>query len=382
MAKKYRADQVGSLLRPQEVLDAHAALRDGKTTEAEVRKLEDKAILEALELQYATGIDVVSDGEIRRAGWSSDFTDSVDGYVPGAPAIRLEWHDAATGAPVQMTPPAGTPATGQGFGRVIGEKLRQARPLTQHEAPFLKQHVRGPYKVTLPAASYVLSRGWKPGVSDKAYASRKDALDDCATILQGEVKSLVEQGVPYVQLDNPHYPDYIDQSRVQQMREFGIDVEQAIKDDIEADNRVISGFDRANVTLAMHFCRGNGGRGGWHTTGGYDVIAEQVFGQLKYDALLLEYDSDRAGSFEPLRFVPKGVVVVLGLITTKSGELESADDIVRRIEEAAKYVDIDDLALSPQCGFASVAQGNPLSVDEERKKLELVVSVARRVWGS
>jgi 5-methyltetrahydropteroyltriglutamate--homocysteine methyltransferase len=381
MPKKYRADQVGSLLRPQAVLDAHAALRDGKTSEAEVRKLEDKAILEALDMQYATGIDVVSDGEIRRAGWSSDFTDSVEGYVPGAPAIRLEWHDPETGAPIQMTPPAGTPATGQGFGRVIGEKLHQVRPLTGHEAPFLKQHARGPYKVTLPAASYVLSRGWKPGVSDKAYAARKDALADCAAILQGEVKSLVEQGVPYVQLDNPHYPDYIDQSRVQQMRDVGIDVKQALADDIEADNRVISGFDRANVTLAMHFCRGNGGRGGWHTSGGYDAIAEQVFGQLKYDALLLEYDTERAGSFEPLRFVPKGVVVVLGLITTKSGELESADDIVRRIEAASKYVDIDDLALSPQCGFASVAMGNPLTPEEQRKKLELVVSVARRVWG-
>jgi len=247
---------------------------------------------------------------------------------------------------------------------------------------FLKQHAGGmPFKMTMPAASYVTTRGYKPGVSEPAYANRKEVLEDVTKIIHAEVKVLVAEGVPYIQLDNPHYPDYIDAGRVEQMKAYGWDIPQMIQDDVEADNACLRGFDRSNVTLAMHFCRGNGGRGGWHTSGGYDAIAEQVFTQLDVDAFLLEYDSERAGTFEPLRFIPKGKTVVLGLITTKSGELESEDEIVRRIEEASKYVAIEDLALSPQCGFASVAIGNPVTPEEQRRKLELVVKVARRVWG-
>jgi 5-methyltetrahydropteroyltriglutamate--homocysteine methyltransferase len=366
------------------VLDAHAALREGKISLDAAKEIEDRAILEALQMQREVGIEVLSDGEIRRGGWSGDFQEAVSGYVPGAPAIRLQWHDARTGEEVQMQPPASPSTMTQGGpgGGVIGGKLVQQRPLTGHETPFLKQHANGlPYKVTIPAASYITSRGYKPGVTDAAYPNRKAVLDDVADIIAKEVHQLAAEGVPYLQLDNPHYPDYIDAGRVEQMKALGIDVEQAIKDDIEADNRVVAGIDRANTTIAMHFCRGNGGRGGWHTSGGYDAIAEAVFPQLDYDVLLLEYDSERAGGFEPLRFVPKGKVVVLGLITTKMGDLESADDIARRIEEAAKYKDLDDLALSPQCGFASVAMGNPITPEEQRKKLELVVEVARRVWG-
>jgi 5-methyltetrahydropteroyltriglutamate--homocysteine methyltransferase len=381
MATKYRADQVGSFLRPQAVLDAHAALRDGKISEGEVKEIEDEAILATLEMQKQVGVDVVSDGEIRRGGWSGDFQAAVKGYVPGSPALRLSWHDPRTSQPVQATPPM-APNTNAQQGSVIGAKLVQHRPMTGHEMPFVKANAGGrPFKVTLPAASYITTRGYKPGVTDAVYANRKAVLDDVATIIQKEVQSLAAEGVPYIQLDNPHYPDYIDQDRVQQIRDMGLDIAQTVQDDIEADNRVVSGFDRSNVTVAMHFCRGNGGRGGWHTSGGYDAIAEQVFAQLDYDALLLEYDSDRAGGFEPLRFIPKGKTVVLGLITTKMGDLEGADEIARRIEAASRYVALDDLALSPQCGFASVAIGNPLSFDEQRKKLELVVEVARKVWG-
>jgi methionine synthase II (cobalamin-independent) len=237
-----------------------------------------------------------------------------------------------------------------------------------------------PFKVTMPAASYITTRGYKPGVSEPAYADRKAVLDDVTRIISDEVKALASEGVPYIQLDNPHYADYIDAGRMEQMQAYGWDTDEMLKDDIEADNACLSGFDRSNVTLAMHFCRGNGGRGGWHTSGGYDAIAEQVFGQLEVDTFLLEYDTERSGSFEPLRYMPKGKTVVLGLITTKSGELEPVDDVMRRIEEAAKYVNLEDLALSPQCGFASVAIGNPVTPDEQRRKLELVSEVARRVW--
>jgi len=165
-----------------------------------------------------------------------------------------------------------------------------------------------------------------------------------------------------------------------------VDPARALEEDIAADNFTLTGVDRDKVVLAMHLCRGNGGRGqdqpaGWHTSGGYDAIAEQVFGGLQVDRFLLEYDSERAGGFEPLRFMPKGKIVVLGLVTTKSGELESEATLLRRIEEASKYVDVENLALSPQCGFASTLAGNPLTEDEERRKLELVVGTARKVWG-
>jgi methionine synthase II (cobalamin-independent) len=372
MPKKYRAEQVGSLLRPQEVLDAHSARAKGEMTDEQVRSFEDVAILEAIELQRQAGIEVLSDGELRRSSWAGDFNSSVEGYVPGAPALRMVWSGTV----------GQTPGPPQGGGQVIGGRLRPKRRLTENQAGFFKQHADGmPFKVTTPAASYVTARGYKPGVSEPAYSNRKAVLDDVTRIIADEVKALAAEGVPYIQLDNPHYADYIDAGRMQQMQAYDWDTDQMLADDIEADNACLRGFNRSNVTLAMHFCRGNGGRGGWHTSGGYDAIAEQVFGQLEVDTFLLEYDSQRSGSFEPLRYMPKGKTVVLGLITTKSGELEPVEAIVRRIEEAAKYVDLDDLALSPQCGFASVAIGNPVTPDEQKRKLELVSEVARKVWG-
>jgi 5-methyltetrahydropteroyltriglutamate--homocysteine methyltransferase len=232
----------------------------------------------------------------------------------------------------------------------------------------------------MPAPSYNVARGWKPGVSDKVYSSRRELLDDVAGIIKSEVQSLVQQGVTYIQLDNPHYPDYIPEDRRQQWRSIGVDPDQGLAEDLIGDNSVLEGIDRGNVIVASHICRGNG-RSAWHTQGGYEPIAEQVFGKLNVDRWLLEYDSDRAGGFEPLRFIPKGKVVVLGLITTKFGELENQDDVMRRIDEASKYVPLENLALSPQCGFASVDKGNFLSWDEQRRKLDLVVDTARKVWG-
>jgi 5-methyltetrahydropteroyltriglutamate--homocysteine methyltransferase len=186
--------------------------------------------------------------------------------------------------------------------------------------------------------------------------------------------------VTYIQLDNPHYPDYIPESRREQWRAIGIDPDLALAEDIAADSAVFAGVDRTRVIRATHICRGNG-RSAWHTQGGYEPIAERVFGDLGVDVFLLEYDSERAGGFEPLRFMPKGKSVVLGLVTTKLGELESQDVLLRRIEEASKYVPIEDLALSPQCGFASIAAGNLINQDEQRRKLELVGETARKVWG-
>jgi 5-methyltetrahydropteroyltriglutamate--homocysteine methyltransferase len=369
MANTYRADHVGSLLRPQELLEARAAHVEGRMALDQFHEIEDNAILKALDLQQQVGLSVFTDGEYRREGWNSDFMDAVDGYVTAPPPVAIAWH-----GPITVYSPAA--ATG-----VIGEKLRQKRRLTAHESDFLKRHAPGPIKVTLPTASYVVARGYKPGVSDRAYASRVELLRDAARIVQAEVMALAAEGVSYIQLDNPHYPDYIDEERRGQWLAMGVDPDKALSEDIAADNASLEGVDRDGVTLAMHICRGNN-RSAWHSQGSYDRIAEQVFGGIQVDRFLLEYDTARSGGFEPLRFVPRGKTVVLGLVTTKEGALESADVLLRRIDEASKFVPLENLALSPQCGFASMAEGNLLSWDDQRRKLELIVDVARRVWGT
>jgi 5-methyltetrahydropteroyltriglutamate--homocysteine methyltransferase len=358
MTAPYRADQVGSLLRPAEVLEARAAHAEGRLTADQLRAIEDKAILGAIALQRQVGIDIYRDGEFRRGSWAGDFSEAVEGYVPGPPPVTMQWRGTER--------PPDAPATRGG--RVIGEKLRQKQRLTGGESGFLKEHAPGPYKITLPAASYMVARGYKPGITDRVYPSRNDLFKDVVAIIRDEVKALIDEGVPYIQLDNPHYPDYIDEDRREQWRASGIDPEQALRDDIAADNECLQGLARDGVILAMHLCRGNG-RSAWHTSGGYEAIAEQVFGGIDVDRWLLEYDTDRSGGFEPLRFMPRGKQVVLGLITTKEGQLESRDDVRRRIEEAARYVPLDDLALSPQCGFASVAEGNLLTADDQQRKL-------------
>jgi 5-methyltetrahydropteroyltriglutamate--homocysteine methyltransferase len=378
MATMYRADHVGSFLRPQEVLDAHDKFRAGQMSESDVREVENKAILQVLDLQKQAGIEIFTDGEYRRSGWAGEFPASVEGYVTGEVPIRLDWKLPDGSDRIDME--AIRQAVPQASGAVVGARLKPKRSMTATEVAFMKEHSPGAFKITMPAPSYNVARGWKPGVSDNVYGSRRELLDDVSNIIKGEVQSLVQQGVTYIQLDNPHYPDYIPEDRREQWRSIGVDPDQALTDDLAGDNAVLEGIDRNNVIVASHICRGNG-RSAWHTQGGYERIAEQVFGTLDVDRWLLEYDSDRAGGFEPLRFIPQGKVVVLGLITTKLGELENQDDIIRRIDEASKYVPMENLTLSPQCGFASVDKGNFLTWDEQRRKLELVVDTARKVWG-
>ncbi len=386
MAHKYRADQVGSFLRPPAIKDAHTAYSQGKITIEELRKVEDAEILQLLDMQKRTGIDVYSDGEWRRAGWASPFSDAMaEGYIPGTPAVRIFGQQNPIANRLGATPAtAGIPGGGGpgGPSRVIGAPLVQGHRLTGYDAVFLKQHAPGPFKVTMPAASYVASRAYSPEASDPVFGSRAGLLHAVAELIRGEVKALIDEGVPYIQLDNPHYTDYVSEDIRNQYAALGIDPAQALRDDVEADNYSISGLDRSNVTIGMHYCRGNTGGGGWHKAGGYDWVAETSFGGLDVDTFLLEYDTERAGDFAPLRYMPKGKTVVLGLVTTKFPELESQDELIERIHEAAKYVALDDLALSPQCGFASTFQGNSLTPEEQWKKLELVVSTARKVWGS
>jgi 5-methyltetrahydropteroyltriglutamate--homocysteine methyltransferase len=382
MSTNYRADHVGSLLRPPELLQARHDFADGRISREQLREVEDRSVLTALDLQRQVGINVLTDGEFRRHDWVGDFTASVDGYVTAEVPIRFDWKlpepVAATGQSTVRQALAEMP---QQSGRVIGERLRLRHRLTEHEVPFVKQHAQGQvFKVTIPATSYVVARGWKPGITDKIYGSRWELAEDVARIMNSEIMAVAGEGVPYIQIDNAHWPDYIPADRLAAWRAIGVDPEKAIEEDVRADNLATRGLDRSRVILANHICRGNAGSA-WHTEGGYEPIAEKVLGGLDVDRFLLEYDSDRAGGFEPLRFVPKGKQVVLGLVTTKLPQLENQDDLLRRIDEAAKYVPMENLALSPQCGFASVEQGNLLSWDEQRRKLELVVDTARRAWG-
>jgi 5-methyltetrahydropteroyltriglutamate--homocysteine methyltransferase len=372
MTDGYRADHVGSLLRPPELLQARAERAAERIGEQELRSIEDSAVLRALQMQQEAGVSVFSDGEYRRSGWGGDFAPAVEGYIPGERKVNLEWHG-----------PEGAQRPSQGQianSRVIGEKLRQKRRLTAYESAFVKEHAPGPVKVTMPAASYICARGYFPGVSEQAYPTRAEAMADIVKIIRAEIEALIAEGIPYIQLDNPHYPDYVDAGMRAQWEALGVNLDQMLREDIAGDRACLEGLPREGVTIAMHLCRGNS-RSGWHTSGGYDSIAEQVFNGIPVDRWLLEYETERSGGFEPLRSMPAGPTVVLGLISSKDAKLESESELLRRIEEASDYVPIDLLAVSPQCGFASVVEGNLLTWEEQQRKLELVASTARKVWG-
>jgi 5-methyltetrahydropteroyltriglutamate--homocysteine methyltransferase len=365
MTKLFRADHVGSLLRPPELLRAREQHAAGQLEEKELRRLEDACILQALELQEQVGIDVFTDGEYRRGSWQSDMAEAVDGFVQEH--MPIQWH--------------GPNAAVEGStAHIVGGKLKPRRRLTELEASFLKAHAPGPCKITMPPPSVFLVKSYRKGVSEKAYATREELLADLVEIIGGEVAALVRDGVDYVQFDSPEYARLLDQHTRAEIEASGLPFERALELQIDGDAACFKRPAGSDVTFALHICRGNS-RSRWFGEGGYEPIAERLFTTMPVDRFLLEYDSDRAGGFEPLRFVPKDKVVVLGLITTKQGALESEETLRRRIDEAAKYHALDRLAISPQCGFASTAAGNLLTPDEQKQKLELVVETARKVWG-
>jgi 5-methyltetrahydropteroyltriglutamate--homocysteine methyltransferase len=375
----YRADHVGSFLRPRALLDARRAHTDGRISESELRAAEDQAIVEVLELQRQAGVDVFSDGEYRRGMWLTGLPAAVDGFGPGEMLNISRWR----GAPMPYVPGrtgARHPSTaGRNPPAVIVDKLVPRRRITGAESSFLHAHAPGPYKITIPSPTWYL-RGYIPGTSDRAYPTPADALRDLTDIVHREIAALVDEGVPYVQVDSIRYVfDYTDEERRREWRDLGVDPDRAIDDNVEVDNAVLAGLPRAKVTFGLHMCRGNN-RSRWFAEGGYDRIAEKVFGALRYDRLLLEYDSERAGGFEPLRFVSPDATVVLGLISTKVPQLESQADLLRRIDEASRFVPLERLALGPQCGFASVAAGNEISWDDQRRKLDLLVDTVRKAW--
>jgi 5-methyltetrahydropteroyltriglutamate--homocysteine methyltransferase len=245
----------------------------------------------------------------------------------------------------------------------------------------MKQHSPGDIKVTLPTANQFPAIYYKRGISDKVYPDHSAFLWDIVPIVKAEIQALVAEGVQYVQIDAPRYSYYIDPKwRDYIKNEMGLNPDDALDEAIRADNACVEGARRAGVILAIHLCRGNN-RSQWYAEGGYDAIAEKLFGELQVDAFLLEYESERAGTFDPLRFVPRGKTVVLGLVSSKLPELESREQLKKRIDEASQYVPLENLAVSPQCGFASTMEGNLLTEDEQWRKLKLVVDTAEDVWG-
>jgi 5-methyltetrahydropteroyltriglutamate--homocysteine methyltransferase len=323
-------------------------------------------------MQRAAGVQVFTDGEYRRDIFTADITQAVEGLVPGKTTVSFEWRG-----------PGSQLATESKEGNlqfVVGAKLRKKGRFTPGEAPFLKQHAPGPFKVCTPAAMQHAVSRYKPGVSDKHYPTIYDMLQDLATIMRDEVQALIDEGASYIQLDAPSYSTFYDPRRRKLLEQSGVDTAAAFDAAIAADNAMIQGIKRSpDVVIGIHFCRGNK-RSAWGAEGSYEPIAEKAFGSLEMDRFLFEFDTERAGGFEPLRFVPKGKTVVLGLITTKESQLESQDELLHRIEAASRYVAIENLALSTQCGFASAASGNLLSWDDMQRKLELVTKIARRVW--
>ena len=365
MGTPYRADQVGSFLRPAELLEARRATAPDPER---LRALEDRHILRVLATQRELGFEVFTDGELRRKNFMSDFTDAVEGFDHGD-AVARAWQ---AGGPV--APPVSS-VTG-----IVTARLRQLRRLTAHELPFLKAHSPGAIKMTLPSATQFPAIAYKRGVTDQVYPSHSALLRDVVAIMKGEVRALVAEGVQYVQIDAPRYSYYVDPRWRDWIRtEMGLDPAAALDEAVRADNACLEGASRAGVTLAIHLCRGNN-RSHWYAEGGYDPIAEQLFGTLQVDRFLLEYDDERSGTFEPLRFVPRGKTVVLGLVSSKRSPLESRDELMRRIEAAARYVPLEHLALSPQCGFASTMDGNLIEEADQWAKLRLVVETAREVW--
>jgi 5-methyltetrahydropteroyltriglutamate--homocysteine methyltransferase len=361
----YHAEVVGSLLRPDYLKHAFERADRGEISQGELREFQDKAGLEAIALQEAAGIDVLTDGEVRRRAWFDPLTSSLSGYSP------------EVSAPVPFSAGGTRPAEAPPKLPVPTRELGISHNLPLEEYTYLRSHTDRPVKSTLPGMTYA-SVLWVPGLSDEAYPDRDAYMDDALRLMKEVVGQVVAAGSDYIQLDSPRYTHMVSDEGRANLKRVGIDTATWLGEMIAYDNALIEAFP--DTTFAVHLCRGNH-RSMWSVEGGYDAIAEQLFNDLACDRIFAEYDSPRAGTFEPLRYVPEDKVVVLGLITTKEPELEDEDLVKARIDEAARYIPMERLALSPQCGFASTLPGNKVTAADQRAKLELVARVARDMWG-
>jgi 5-methyltetrahydropteroyltriglutamate--homocysteine methyltransferase len=367
MSSRFRADHVGSFLRPSDLLEARSA----RVPAEQLHALEDQHVARVLQKQKDLGFDVFTDGEFRRSNFMSDFTDAVEGFDLGDAVARRWDEDKAAKRETAVSSVTG----------IVTTKLEQRQPLTGRELPFLRENAPGPIKMTLPSATQFPAISFKYGVTDSVYRDPYALLEAITAIMAEDVRTLATSGISYLQIDAPRYSYFLDSKWCKWMEsELRVDTAKMLDASLHADNACFAAARQPGVTLAIHLCRGNN-RSHWYAEGGYDAIAERLFNDLAVDRFLLEYDDERSGSFEPLKYVPKGKTVVLGLVSSKRPELEKKQDLLRRIDEASRIVPLDQLALSPQCGFASTMEGNNLTESDQWAKLQLVAETAREVWG-
>lgn len=359
----YRADVVGSLLRPSELKEARDQLEAGELSHSTFKQIEDRAVDDAIRLQESVGLDVVTDGELRRFAFYGHFVESIDGFdAYGGWGVRFR---DDTGDELLLRRP------------IVVEPLRWRHSMCAEEWTYLRARTERPGKVTIISAMQAASY-YEPDRSGGAYATREAYLADVVSLLRQEVDELVRLGCTYIQVDGPAYGSLVDERMRKGYTDRGANPDRLLDEAIELDNAIIAGYP--DVTFALHICRGNN-QSHYYASGGYEPIA-RVLERTDFQRFMLEYDTERSGGFEPLRHLPEDRIAVLGLITTKQPELESAAEVKARLTEAAHYVPLERLALSTQCGFASTIEGNRVTEDDQRRKLELVVQVAREVWGT
>ena len=374
---RIRTDVVGSLLRPADWKRARLALETGKMPADEFARIELECVNRHIRLQEQIGLDVVTDGEVSRLNFQDSFGLAVSGYDAGKETIKTQEKRASTASLTRWEiPDLAAPGTPVVHRRPTVSRLKLVRnpPLDEYRraAPLAKK----PVKVSLIGPDRVMQRFDHAG-SKAVYPSVDAFVDDVVKVQRQMIQALVDAGCKYVHIDEPGYTAYVDPPSMDAMRKRGEDPMQNFSRSLKANAELAKGFP--GITFGIHLCRGNQ-RSTWHREGTYDAIAERLFNELPHQRFLLEYDSPRAGSFAPLRFVPKDKVVVLGLVSTKVPELETVDELARRVDEATKYLPLERLAISPQCGFGSDVVGNLISEDDQKRKLERVVEAARKIW--
>ncbi|HJQ55420.1 MAG TPA: 5-methyltetrahydropteroyltriglutamate--homocysteine S-methyltransferase [Vineibacter sp.] len=363
----FRADHVGSLLRPRALLQARDDRMAGRITAADLRAVEDQAIRDAVKLQQEVGLQAVTDGEFRRASWHMDYLYQVGGVTKTQDNLKVRFHNEQ--GDIEFTPAA----------LRVTAKLKLEKCIFGEDFKFLQSVAAATPKLTIPSPSMMHYRGGRAAIDASIYPQLEAFWADLSKVYAEEIAALAKLGCTYLQLDDTSLAYLNDPTQRDQIRQMGGDGEHQHEIYIRLINGALANRP-AGMTICTHMCRGNF-RSSWVASGGYDYVAEALFGQLAVDGYFMEYDDARSGGFEPLRFVPKGKMVILGLVTTKKGVLEKKDDLKRRIDEAAKFVPLEQLCLSPQCGFSSTVDGNALTIDEQVAKLRLVVETAREVWG-
>jgi 5-methyltetrahydropteroyltriglutamate--homocysteine methyltransferase len=364
----FRAEHVGSFLRPRKLLEARNRRQSGEIGAEELRAVEDEAIREIVAYQEGLGLKSITDGEFRRTFFHTDFLEQLDGIEQtGLTQVKFHQHG---GKELDYAPP------------VLGVtgKVRHARAIQRRDFEFLKSVTRETPKVTIPSPTMLHFRTGREGISEELYPTMEEFFEDVGQAYREEIADLVDAGCRYLQLDDTNLAYLCDETQRENARKRGVDPNDAPRLYARLINSALRDVPEGFVT-GIHLCRGNF-RSSWAAEGGYEPVAEVLFNALEVDTYFLEYDDPRSGDFAPLRFVPKGKTVVLGLVSTKLGQLESKDEIKRRIDEAAKYMPLEQMALSPQCGFASTFHGNDIAYDEQTAKLKLVVEVAEEIWGS